>query len=468
MLLGFEQYWLKMAYKQEVSRIRNESTRLLLSATRKKDAQVIDGIIDMRLRAKQTGVEPWGGPFINDSLLPPEFKKQVDEIVEEESIHIMKHLPDGDIMSLLARFAKRVEKILPPDSSKIVAVLSESPLIGQKDDVDSLRNWIEEEYHTANLPSEFELLHFIGRKRHPDQEDVQGSIYSRTAHVKFTGQNFVVVFRDYQWFTIKQLIPEIGLSLMVLGAVIISFVVLIRSQKKAQELSRMKSDFISNMTHNLKTPIATVSVALEALRSFGAAENPERTKEYLDISASELERLAFMVDKTLELSALTGEEIAMDMQEQDLRPIVEDALAFMQPQFEKYKAQIEFEAADQIYGVKVDKAHTLNVFANLLENAIKYRSDFPKIQVKLEVHPLTVIFIVKDNGIGISKKALPHIFDNFYRAPALETHPSSGNGMGLAYAKTVIRKMKGRIRAESEIEKGTTMIIEFPRINERS
>lgn len=470
MLIGFERYWLKMAYKQEIERIESESTRLLLSATRKKEAKVFDQMMDLRLEAWKEGRRPriFGPTLFADSLLPPEFEAQMDSLIRTESHRIMRHLPDGDITSLIASVAQKMKLLSPNDSAKFRTVIFENSPFESEGDADSLKFWIHNEYHTANLPTDFELVHFRGRRKGPGESAVGNGIHSHTAHVKLTGQNFVVVFHDYKWFAFKQLIPEIGLSLMVLGAVIFSFIILIRSQKKAEELARMKGDFISNMTHNLKTPIATVSVALEALRNFGAAANPERTREYLDISASELERLSFMVDKTLELSALTGEEIALDLQKQDLQPIVEDALAFMHPQFEKYQARIQFKSEDFVYPVNVDKSHTLNVIANLLENAIKYRSEDPLITVSLERTGSTILLKVEDNGIGISRKALPHIFDNFYRAPSLETHPSKGNGMGLAYAKTVIRKMKGRIRVESEEGKGTTMIIELPATDERS
>ena len=468
MLIAFERYWLKMAYDQEIDRIESESTRLLLSATRKQEAKVFELIMDKRMEAWKAGERSHFFPptLMADSLLPADFEYKMDSLIKSESQRIVSHFPAGDLVPLISSLAQRMSEFIPQDSARIrTVVVADNPFV-QEGDADSLQVWIRKEYHTANLPTDFELIHFQGRNKLPDSEEVGNGIHSHTAHVKFTGQNFVVVFHDYQWFAIKQLIPEIGLSLMVLGAVVFSFLVLIRSQKKAQELARMKGDFISNMTHNLKTPIATVSVALEALRSFGASASPEKTQEYLSISASELDRLAFMVDKTLEISALTGEEIALDLQPQDLLPIVQDAIAFMQPQFDKYEAQIKLHSIDQIYPVKVDRSHTLNVLTNLLENSIKYRSEFPRINLRVRETSQMVILQVEDNGIGISRKALPHIFDNFYRAPSLETHTSKGNGMGLAYAQTVVRKMKGRIRAESEEGKGTTLIIELPRFNE--
>ncbi|HYC29067.1 MAG TPA: HAMP domain-containing sensor histidine kinase, partial [Chitinophagaceae bacterium] len=177
-------------------------------------------------------------------------------------------------------------------------------------------------------------------------------------------------------YLMKQITPEMVFALFLLTVTIISFLMLYRNLVAQKRLAGIKNEFISNITHELKTPIATVSVAIEALKNFNALHDPQRTKEYLDISQNELQRLSLLVDKVLKLSMFENKAIELKPEELNLGAIVEDVASSMRLQLEKYKAQISIEAQGDTT-VKGDKLHLTSVVFNLLDNALKYSKAYP-------------------------------------------------------------------------------------------
>ena len=177
--------------------------------------------------------------------------------------------------------------------------------------------------------------------------------------------------------------PQAAFSLVLIGITVFSFLLLYRNWQRQRRLTELKNDFISNITHELKTPIATVSVAVEALRNFNALQDPNRTKEYLDISADELQRLSLLVDKVLKLSLFERQEIELKSDYFDLRTLVEDVMTSMRLQFEKYGAKVVLAAATADFRLRADKLHITSVIFNLLDNALKYGKSNPSITIDL-------------------------------------------------------------------------------------
>ncbi|TDO26488.1 sensor histidine kinase [Sediminibacterium goheungense] len=256
---------------------------------------------------------------------------------------------------------------------------------------------------------------------------------------------------------------QIGGSVLLLLLVAGSFVILYRNLLAQQRLAEIKNDFISNITHELKTPIATVGVAIEALRNFNAIQSPERTKEYLDISAAELQRLSLLVDKVLKLSMFEKQQIELNKEPFDLKELIEENLRIMKLQFDKHKAKVTFTAADNSYMIEADKLHMTSVIYNLLDNALKYSSNKPEIQVVMQMPDTERIQLqISDNGIGIAPQHQSKIFEKFFRVPTGNKHNIKGYGLGLSYVAQVIKSHKGSIRVESEPDKGSTFIVELP------
>ena len=251
--------------------------------------------------------------------------------------------------------------------------------------------------------------------------------------------------------------------------VLLSFLLLYRSLQKQRTLTKIKNEFISNITLELKTPISTVGVAIEALRNFNAINDPQRTKEYLDISQNELQRLSLLVDKVLKISMFENKETDLKYELLDLESIVDEVISSMKLQIEKHQAKVSFEKKGDTT-LRGDRLHLLSVVFNLLDNALKYGNGNIVIDIKLIGKEKELELSVADNGIGISPEFKDKVFDKFFRVPAGDTHNTKGYGLGLSYVAHVVEKHKGKIEVESppagkagEKGTGTKFIISLPK-----
>jgi two-component system phosphate regulon sensor histidine kinase PhoR len=255
---------------------------------------------------------------------------------------------------------------------------------------------------------------------------------------------------------------QILISFLLLAITILSFLFLYRNLLAQRRLAEIKNEFISNITHELKTPIATVNVAIEALQKFNAIQNPERTKEYLEISASELQRLSMLVDKVLRLSMFENSEIKLNKEYFDLKQLAQEVISTMKLQTGKLNANIELVTDDNSFTVHADKLHFTSVLYNLLDNALKYSREKIDIKVILQRNDNIITLSVKDNGIGIAAEYKGKIFDKFFRVPNSDKHNIKGYGLGLSYVRNIIMRHLGFIYVETELGKGSTFVIKFP------
>jgi len=263
-------------------------------------------------------------------------------------------------------------------------------------------------------------------------------------------------------YLVKRISLPILFSIILIGITILSFVLLYRNMLKQQRLAELKNEFISNITHELKTPIATVGVAIEALKNFNAIDDPARTKEYLDISSNELQRLGFLVDKVLKLSMFEKKEIELKYEPLDIRQLVDEVVESMKLQLEKYEAKVDIIQGGNVR-MEGDRLNLLSVVFNLVDNAIKYSKENPRIIIDLKEKENDIELQVIDNGIGIAPEYQEKIFEKFFRVPQGNIHNAKGYGLGLSYAAQVIRKHKGTIRTESKPGEGTRFIISLPK-----
>ena len=263
-------------------------------------------------------------------------------------------------------------------------------------------------------------------------------------------------------YLLNQISSQLLFAVFLLAITVFSFLVLYRNLLAQKRLAGIKNDFISNMTHELKTPIATVSVAIEALKNFNALHDPQKTKEYLDISQNELQRLSLLVDKVLKLSMFENKAIELKPEMLDLKTIVDEVSTSMKLQLEKYKAQlsVETEGSTMLRG---DKLHLTSVVFNLLDNALKYSKAHPSIRIEIKEVSDNVEMTVIDNGIGIPAQYRQRIFEKFFRVPAGDTHNAKGYGLGLSYTAYVMEKHNGTIEVDSEPGIGSRFILKFPK-----
>lgn len=277
------------------------------------------------------------------------------------------------------------------------------------------------------------------------------------------GSTYAAVFSNYQGYLLKKIIPQVLFSFFLLAITGLAFGAIYRNLQQQRRLTELKNDFISNVTHELKTPIATVSVAIEALQNFGAAQNPELTKEYLEISKHELNRLTLLVDKVLKMSAFEQHGLSLSIESVNIADLVQEVLSSLKLQFEKYNAEISFSKIGQGFVISADKIHLTNVIYNLLDNALKYSENQPKIKIELQENDSEIQLLLSDKGIGIPSEYQDKIFEKFFRVPTGNTHDVKGYGLGLSYVASVIKQHQGTIEVKSEEQKGSVFTITLPK-----
>ena len=278
------------------------------------------------------------------------------------------------------------------------------------------------------------------------------------------GQTSIAKFESYQRFLLSRIWPQIVFGIFLFSIVAFALYLSNVQYRELRKLSDMKNDFVSNMTHELKTPISTVSVAIEALKNFDALKNKAKTEEYLDISKNELNRLTLLVDKVLKMSQFDNNFGQLDkIKELDFKEIVEGVSNSMKLQLEKYNASLFLELEQGDYKVKGDKVHLSNIVYNLVDNALKYGGQKPQIWINMQEGIDVIILKIKDSGQGISKEYQEKIFDKFFRVPTGNTHNIKGHGLGLSYVAGVVKAHGGRISVASKENQGSEFIINLPK-----
>ena len=233
---------------------------------------------------------------------------------------------------------------------------------------------------------------------------------------------------------------------------------------RQQQLNQIKNDFINNMTHELKTPVASISLASQMLNDPIVTKSPKMLEHISNIIKEETKRLTFQVDKVLQMSVFERENIKIELQENNINEIIQTIA-------ENYSLKIHSKGGNlytELYAhnafVDIDEMHFGNIIYNLLDNAVKYSREDTPIIITISTwndNKDNLFIAIEDNGIGIKKEYLKHIFDKFYRVPTGNRHDVKGFGLGLSYVKKIIQLHKGNIKVESEPNIGTKFIIEL-------
>jgi signal transduction histidine kinase len=332
-------------------------------------------------------------------------------------------------------------------------------LSGTADIVEEVKVIFVNQLLKENLPSEFYIDTF------PKKSKVAQTLMALPFKVPMdvSVQKFAV-FENFNSYLIKKIFPSLLMSSILFGFVSLAFYMIARARKNQENLIQMKSEFISNMTHELKTPIATVGVALESLSNFGLIENAAKRQEYFNISKHEINRLNILVDKVMKMSAFNSGEVTMKFERVDIRELLEEMLKSMSLHFDKHMVDIQYDATGENFNVLGDQVHLTNMLYNLLDNAIKYSKNKPEVDISIIEESEVVLLSIEDKGIGIPKEYQSIVFDRFFRVPSQDIHEVKGHGIGLNYSADVVRKHNGTIQLESIFGKGTTFIIKIPKV----
>ncbi|MDE3213686.1 MAG: HAMP domain-containing histidine kinase [Bacteroidota bacterium] len=254
-------------------------------------------------------------------------------------------------------------------------------------------------------------------------------------------------------------------SVFLVGITIVSFLLLYKNLLRQRRLAEIKNEFISNITHELKTPIATVGVAIEALKNFNAIHDEQKTKEYLEISTDELKRLSFLVDKVLKLSMFERKELELKPENVNLKEVTQEVITSLRLQIENHHARVDLQSEGNLL-LTADRMHLQSAIFNFLDNALKYSLPDPVINIHLSEKENQIEWTITDNGIGISPQYKDKIFEKFFRVPASDIHNAKGHGLGLSYVAQIIELHRGTILVDSRPGEGTTFIITLPKFGQ--
>lgn len=275
----------------------------------------------------------------------------------------------------------------------------------------------------------------------------------------------LVTFPHKKKFLLSQLVSITILSIIFTLIIIIAYTSALNQLIRQKQISEIKTDFINNMTHEFKTPIATINLALDAIRNPKIIEDKEKVFRYLQMIRDENKRMHAQVENVLRISKLEKKELDISKEPTAIHDVIEDAIEHVNLILEDKHGTIVKHLNAARTTCLINEVHFTNVLVNILENAIKYSPDVPEIEVFTENIKDMILVKIKDNGLGMSKVAQKRVFEKFYREHTGDLHNVKGHGLGLAYVKRIVEDHNGQVYVESEKGKGSTFIIKIPLIN---
>ncbi|MDG5491721.1 sensor histidine kinase KdpD [Psychroserpens sp. SPM9] len=321
------------------------------------------------------------------------------------------------------------------------------------------------------------------------QTEFEYAIYDKDLSTKIRSDNFeknvkttigIPVFKDNQnkskyalyvdfperrEYLLSTILGMIVLSIVFTSIIILAYSSAIYQLIKQRQISQIKTDFINNMTHEFKTPIATINLALDSIKNPKIIGDQEKVMRYLRMIKDENKRMHAQVENVLRISKLEKNELNISKERVRLHDLVEDAVTHVELIVEDRKGYVKTHLDADKSSVLANETHFTNVIVNILDNAIKYSDDAPKIDVYTENVGTNVLLKISDQGNGMSKQVQKRVFEKFYREHTGNVHNVKGHGLGLAYVKRIVEDHQGHISVESEKGKGSTFIIKLPLIS---
>lgn len=300
------------------------------------------------------------------------------------------------------------------------------------------------------------------RGPHRIKVDSDGTISTRPILVNSAQDQFLLAqFEQPIFYLLGKMAIQLIVSVLLILALIGAFIYLLWTINRQNKLALLRKSFVNNMTHELKTPVATVMAAVESIQRYGAKDDKSKMEKYLNISHRELQHLSNMIEKVLQLDIDEVRGIVMQKTSIDLVQLLEEGVEIAQLGARK-PVVIDFRSDLDEFSIQADSAHLKNVISNLLDNAIKYSGESVKIQVKLMRYAESARIAISDDGVGIDGSYLKDIFEMFFRVPSGNLHPIKGFGLGLAYVRQVIKQHGGTVEVDSTLGKGTIFTLSIP------
>lgn len=333
-----------------------------------------------------------------------------------------------------------------------------------------LNNILKEELQNNGITTRFNLGIFSGNNLVLKEKGVKEELFFNSPYVSrlfpndffYNQDRFSLIFPKEKGFLLKSISGVISLSSIFILTIVITFWITFATVVRQKKVAVIKNDFINNMTHELKTPISTISLACEVLNDNDIPKTGERISHYVNVINDENKRLGTLVQNVLQSAVLDKGDFKLKLVDLNLHDIIYNVVDRAKVRLDKRKGIINLNLSTQSLTVSADRIHITNVISNLIDNAIKYSPEQPNIEITSENIESGVLVSVKDEGIGIKKDNLVKIFDKLYRVPTGNIHDVKGFGLGLSYVKAVVEKHQGSVKVKSNFGKGSMFSIYIP------
>ena len=407
------------------------------------------------------------------SLRPEDDEKRVFVTPQQSASTISK--TQYELQQSLSRRYLHERSLLDEVIYKIMNRSSNKP-IEERIDFEVLQQYIRYElsYNGLSEPFGFQVVNFnnqVGYSSPDFSNRDKNAIYTQTLFPQDppaklnTLRVYFPTKRNYVYSELTFFIPSLIFTFILLITFIFTMVSLFRQKR----LSEMKNDFINNMTHELKTPVSTISLASQMLKDESILKSPEVFKHVTGVINDETKRLSLQVEKVLHMSLFDKQRTKLKMKEIDANDLVVSVANTHVLKVEKLEGKLDVDLQAESSTISVDEMHFTNVIFNILDNALKYRKRDvpPELMMRTRNEGNKIIITIEDNGIGMKREDAKKVFERFYRVHTGNRHDVKGFGLGLAYVKKIVNDLNGTIRAESDLGKGTKFIISLPVITQK-
>ncbi|APG58994.1 sensor histidine kinase [Christiangramia salexigens] len=409
--------------------------------------------------------------FAEDSIqFTKMINKRVTDIVKSNQI-------DGDNLSARQRIEhiERISRMEEVEKDILRSAISELLVrlpVHKRVSEDAIRDLLSEEMKDRDLKVDFEFGVYnnsIATNLHSDNFSLDHpatyAVPLFMDRVGKSGYQLLVNFTNKKEEVLSSVIFMACLSIIFTLIIVIAYSSALSQLIKQRQISQIKTDFINNMTHEFKTPIATINLALDAIKNPKIIEDRSKVSRYLQMIRDENKRMHAQVENVLRISKLEKNELDLKKERHQLHDIIEDAVSHVELIVEDRQGYIQTHFGALRSSILANQDHFTNVIVNILDNAIKYSEDSPKIDIYTTNVKNYICCEIRDQGTGMTKQVQKKIFEKFYREHTGDIHNVKGHGLGLAYARQIVEDHHGQISVSSEKGKGSTFIIKLPLIS---
>ncbi|MFJ1321764.1 sensor histidine kinase [Capnocytophaga canis] len=410
----------------------------------------------------------FNGISSNDTVL---FKNYISQQTEQKITYATEL--DNQIAPSIETYQKlsrlpQIEKLMLEESIKNI---SQKLSVVDRVSAEQIQKAVQQELDKRNLNMEFDFAiynrNILSSIRSKYFDSTKGQEYRMPLFNTSSGDSryeLALTFPQREHYMFSSVIVISSLSMVFMIIIIGVFTITLNQMLTHRRISQIKTDFINNITHEFKTPIATTNLVLDAIKNPMTINNPEKILTYINMLREENKRMHSQVENILQISRIDKGELDLSKEPLDVHLLLEIAIGHVQMMLHERSGMIRTHFEAENSDISANESHFTNVLINIIENAIKYSPNPPDIDIYTENIKNKILIKVKDRGQGMSKQAVKQVFHKFYREHTGDLHNVKGHGLGLAYVKRIVNHHGGTVYVESEKGKGSTFFIKMPTI----